>query len=428
MFAVIAITIWALGHAYLGWSLGRFSARKRPRRIIWALLALHFMVTLIAMTVGRVTQEASLIKDALQWLGFVGMGLFTLLFAACMTRDLVYGVMKLGQKLIGGRTADSNAQPGGAAHVADTDGHLDTPAATESAHAQRQAPVDGSADAPADHSRRELFHNVLNLSLVGASASATGYGYFQATRIPEVRRVDVPVKGLAEGLDGFRIVQLSDIHVGPTIKRAFAEGVAARANQLKPDLIAVTGDLVDGHVRQLRYDVAPLGELRAKFGTFYVTGNHEYYWDGPGWCAEMARLGWRVLINTHEVLSVNGARLLVGGVTDYSAGRMVEGHTTDPHKAIAGAGDVDFRLLLAHQPKSVWEAAKAGFDLQLSGHTHGGQFWPWSLLVGMAHPFSRGLHDYENMQIYVSCGTGYWGPPLRLAAPSEITLLTLRRV
>jgi predicted MPP superfamily phosphohydrolase len=135
----------------------------------------------------------------------------------------------------------------------------------------------------------------------------------------------------------------------------------------------------------------------------------------------------RVLNNAHDVLTIDGARLVVGGVTDYRAGRRIAGHESDPHKAIAGAPPADFRLLLAHQPKSVWEAAKAGFDLQLSGHTHGGQFWPWSLLVGMAHPFSRGLHDYEKMKIYVSCGTGYWGPPLRLGAPSEITLLTLRK-
>jgi hypothetical protein len=159
-----------------------------------------------------------------------------------------------------------------------------------------------------------------------------------------------------------------------------------------------------------------------------VTGNHEYYWDAPAWCAEVERCGMKVLNNANELVRHGDATLAVGGVTDYRASRHDESQASDPHKAIVGAEDADFKLLLAHQPKSVYEAARAGFDLQLSGHTHGGQFWPWNLVVGLAHPFTAGLDVFESMKIYVSRGTGYWGPPMRLGAPSEITLLTLKRV
>lgn len=251
-------------------------------------------------------------------------------------------------------------------------------------------------------------------------------GYVNARRIPRVADVAVPIANLPKPLHGFTIAQISDLHVGPTIKRGYVAGVVERLNALHPDLIAVTGDLVDGNVDRLRPDIAPLAELRARHGVFAVTGNHEYYSGVAPWIAEFRRLGMRVLMNEHEVIDHDGTALLVAGVTDYSAGHFDPAQASDAAKALSGSpAGVAPRILLAHQPRSAGAAEKAGFDLQLSGHTHGGQFWPWSLFVPLQQPFTAGLHRLGRLWIYTSCGTGYWGPPKRFGAPAEITLLRL---
>lgn len=259
--------------------------------------------------------------------------------------------------------------------------------------------------------------------------AAVAWGGWQARRTARVREVVVPLPGLPAALDGFTIVQLSDLHVGPTVKAPYVQRVVAAANRLDADLIAVTGDLVDGRVADLRDDVAPLAALRARHGRFFVTGNHEYYSGAPAWCDALRGLGFEVLDNRHVVLEHGGARLVLAGVEDYAAAQVQPGARSDPAAAIAGApADAALRVLLAHQPRSAAAAAAAGFDLQLSGHTHGGQFWPWNLFVPLQQPVVAGLHRIgERLRLYVSRGTGYWGPPLRLCAPSEITRLRLVR-
>jgi len=253
--------------------------------------------------------------------------------------------------------------------------------------------------------------------ILGGAAVLTVVGLIQA-RHPRVVRVRVPIRNLPSDLAGLRIVQLSDLHVGPTIRRAFVEWVVDAANALAPDLVAVTGDVADGFVPDLRDHVAPLQRLQAPLGRYFVTGNHEYYWDALGWTAELEQLGLTVLSNEHRLLRRGNGRLLLAGITDLSV-------DSDPHVALADAPGSDVRVLLAHQPLSAYAARAAGFDLQLSGHTHGGQFFPFNLLVRLFQPFVAGLHRLEEMWLYVSRGTGYWGPPLRLGAPSEITLLEL---
>lgn len=257
----------------------------------------------------------------------------------------------------------------------------------------------------------------VSLMILTGAAVLTAVGVFQARR-PRVVRVAVPILNLPPDLTGLRIVQLSDLHVGPTIRRRFVEAVVDTTNGLAPDLIAVTGDVADGFVPELRDHVAPLGALRAPLGTFFVTGNHEYYWDPRGWMLELERLGIAVLSNEHRLLVRGNGRLLLAGVTDLSA-------ASNPRAAVAGAPDSDVRVLLAHQPRSAFAARDAGFHLQLSGHTHGGQYFPFNVLVRLFQPFVAGLHRLEAMWLYVSRGTGYWGPPLRLGAPSEITLIEL---
>ncbi len=258
--------------------------------------------------------------------------------------------------------------------------------------------------------------HAVSVGILAGALMLTGAGAWGARR-PRVVRVTVPIAGLPRDLDGFRIVQISDLHVGPTIGRRFVQAVVDTANALDPDVLAFTGDVADGLVPQLRDDVAPLADLRARYGKFFVSGNHEYYWDAPGWLRELERLGFSVLTNAHRLLRRGAGRLLLAGVTDRGS---------DPVAALAGAPESDVKVLLAHQPSRAFAARAAGFDLQLSGHTHGGQYFPFSLLVRLFQPFVSGLHRLEAMWLYVSRGTGYWGPPLRLGAPSEITLIELQ--
>lgn len=252
-------------------------------------------------------------------------------------------------------------------------------------------------------------------------------GLWNARRLAKVVDVELPISNLPAALSGFTIIQLSDVHVGPTIKHSYLDAIVRRVNGLNADLIALTGDIVDGHIDRLRRHVAPLSALRSRHGSYYVTGNHEYYHGVEAWLPEARRLGLRVLLNQNEVLEHDGERVLVGGVTDYNGHHFGDAHRSDPVAAAATRDAVAVKLLLAHQPRSATAAAEAGFDVQLSGHTHGGQFWPWNLFVPMQQPFVAGLHRLQQLWIYTSRGTGYWGPPLRFGAPSEITRLRLIR-
>lgn len=257
------------------------------------------------------------------------------------------------------------------------------------------------------------------------TASVTLLGFLVALR-PRLVHVDIPIARLPEALQGFSIAQISDVHVGPTIRRGFVERLVARVNALEADLIAVTGDLVDGSVQQLADHTAPLSRLSARHGTFFVTGNHEYYSGERAWTHELRRLGLRVLKNEHVVLQHDGASLVLAGVTDIGAHHFDPSQHSDPAAALLGApDDAGAKILLAHQPGSAAAAAMAGFDAQISGHTHGGQFWPWNHFVRFFQPFTAGLHRLQNLWVYVSRGTGYWGPPNRFGVPSEITRIRL---
>lgn len=252
-------------------------------------------------------------------------------------------------------------------------------------------------------------------------------GYFQAYSGPKIFEIDIPLTNLPKELDGFRIVQISDLHVGPLIGKEYVQNVVKLANGLDPDLVALTGDFVDGSVEQLRSEIAPLAELKARYGKFFVTGNHEYYWGAHAWCKEHEAMGARVLLNEHVRIQAKGQEFVLAGVTDYKAGQIIPEHESDPAKSLVNAPKDGLKILLAHQPGSFEAAAQAGFHLQLSGHTHGGQFFPWSLVVALAHRYFKGLNRHNNqMWVYVNRGTGYWGPPLRFGVPAEITLIRLK--
>ena len=265
------------------------------------------------------------------------------------------------------------------------------------------------------------------------ATAVTLWGFVNARRTAAVVRVDVPLTGLPPALHGFTLAQISDIHVGPTIKSHYLERIVQRVNALGADVVAVTGDLIDGSVAELAHHVAPLADLQSRHGTFFVTGNHEYYSGALPWIDELRRLGVQVLVNQHVVLQHPGAEamsagaaLVLAGVTDFGAHHFIESHRSDPVAALKGApDDVPTRVLLAHQPRSAQAAAQAGFQLQLSGHTHGGQIWPWNYFVRLQQPFTAGLSRLHQLWVYTNRGTGYWGPPKRFGVPSEITHLRL---
>jgi predicted MPP superfamily phosphohydrolase len=258
------------------------------------------------------------------------------------------------------------------------------------------------------------------------TALITALGFINARRVARVRDIDVPIAALPAALHGFTIAQITDVHIGPTIGRDYVDAIVAAVNELDADVVAITGDLVDGSVRQLASDTAPLARLASRHGTFFVTGNHEYYSGVEPWLRELRRLGLIVLINEHVVIEHDGERVVLAGVTDFGAGRFDAAHRSDPDAAIAGAPhDAGAKVLLAHQPRSARSAAAAGFHLQLSGHTHGGQFLPWNFFVRFQQPFTAGLARLGKLWVYTSRGTGYWGPPKRFGAPSEITRLRL---
>ena len=317
------------------------------------------------------------VANSLAWVGYLALGVFSTLLVLCLLRDVLLALL----------TGWDFLQPG-------------------------IVKLDSLRHASA-------------VAVVALSLGVSLIGLFNARRLAKVVQVDLPIVGLPAALSGFTIVQLSDIHVGPTIKRGYLDAIVRRVNGLNADLVAITGDVIDGSVDRLRTHVAPLSELRSRHGTYCVTGNHEYYHGVEAWLQEWRRLGLRVLLNEGDVLHHDGARLLIGGVTDFTAHHYDAAHRSDAVAAAWSADPVALKLLLAHQPRSAAAAAEAGFDVQLSGHTHGGQFWPWNFFVPMQQPFVAGLNRLNKLLVYTSRGTGYWGPPLRFRAPSEITQLRL---
>jgi uncharacterized protein len=269
---------------------------------------------------------------------------------------------------------------------------------------------------------------IVTWTVLGVTAVLLVWGYAEARRVPRVRQLDVQLPRLGAGLDGLRVVLITDTHYGPLDRARWSARVCETVNALEADLVCHTGDIADGTAERRRAQAAPLGTVRATRARVYVTGNHEYYSEAQGWVDLMDELGWEPLRNRHLLLERGGDTLVVAGVDDVTAESSgLAGHRAHLAGAMSGA-DPDLPvLLLAHQPKFVDRAAAAGIDLQLSGHTHGGQIWPFHHLVRLDQPALAGLsHHGPRTLLYTSRGTGFWGPPFRVFAPSEITLLVLR--
>lgn len=386
---VVPLSVLALGVFYIGRRmLGPIRRSSRRVRNAWIALALWVLFIYASIMLGRIELPYS---APFSWLAYVSLGLLSCAFTALLIRDIIWLPVRAAavvRKMITRARADENS-------------------------------------VAADASRRAHLLQLTNVGVLGVAAMATSYGIYEARRVPGIVALNVALPGLHPGFEGFRIGMITDIHAGLTVGRDWVEMIASEVDRLDTDLIAFTGDLADGSVRALRYDVAPLAELRAAHGLFFVTGNHEYYSGAESWVKEVGRMGYDVLMNEHRIIERNGGRLVLGGITDYSAEQFVPTHKSDPERAMRDAPDNLVRILLAHQPKSLRTIGDVGFDLMLSGHTHGGQLFPWNLLTAADQPYLYGLHRHGPGQIYVSKGTGYWGPPVRLGARSEITVITL---
>lgn len=269
---------------------------------------------------------------------------------------------------------------------------------------------------------------IVTWAVLAVSAVLLGWGYAEARRVPRVRRLDVRLPRLGAGLDGLRVVLITDTHYGPLDRARWSERVCESVNTLEADLVCHTGDIADGTAERRRAQAVPLGTVRASQDRVYVTGNHEYYSEAQGWVDLMYELGWKPLRNRHLLLERGGDTLVVAGVDDVTAESSgLPGHRAHLAGALEGADPELPVLLLAHQPTFVDRAAAGGVDLQLSGHTHGGQIWPFHHLVRLDQPALAGLSRHgARTLLYTSRGTGFWGPPFRVFAPSEITLLVLR--
>jgi predicted MPP superfamily phosphohydrolase len=380
----IVLVVLGIGYAYIGWRVIIPAKLVMPWKLYaWLALALMFLLPFSSMFLLRYDER---LVDPLSWVVYVGLGFLSFVFTLLLIRDVVWlgslGIGKLMTLL------------------------------------QSSAPT-------ADPSRRDFLLHATNLGVLGVAAAFTAYGIYEARRRPGLVNITIPLQNLPSDFEGFRIVQITDIHAGLTVKRDWIETIVREVQDLKPDLIAFTGDLADGSVPHLRDDVAPLGELNAPYGKFFVTGNHEYYSGVEPWVEEAKRLGYDVLNNEHRIVQRNGASVVLAGVTDYSGGQFLPSHQSDPSASVRNAPSDSVKILLAHQPRTLYEAETLGVDLILSGHTHGGQFFPWNLVATIGQPFIKGLHRVNGTWLYVSKGTGYWGPPVRLGARSEITVVTL---
>lgn len=392
-FFIVAISVLTLAYIYVGLrTIVPAPIRARYKILAWLGLILLLCLPPAALLLRFFGYHAVYVTP-ISWAAYVTAGYMSLLLAAFLAADLfgiATGILKGVKKRVGG--------------------------------GKKTNPDDN----PSNPARRIFLSNTFNLGVIGTAGLMSGYGFYEARRTPRRKRVEIPIKNLPASFDGFRIVQITDLHIGPTIKRSFVQSVVDEVLSLKPDLVAVTGDLVDGTVSHLKHDAAPLSGLEAPFGLYFVTGNHEYYSGAEPWVKEIRRLGFNVLLNEHVILDKNGEKLVLAGVTDFNGGMILHHHVSDPSLALKGAPEGTVRILLAHQPRSVFEASKQGVDLQISGHTHGGQYFPWNNFVKLQQPFISGLNKYRNTWVYTSRGTGYWGPPNRFGIPSEVTEIILR--
>lgn len=357
------------------------------------------------------------LQQVLAWPGFMWMALSIYLFLALLAAELVRPFF------LRRRTKPAPTEGAGSTEALP----VEDAAPQESEESEESADSADSAESAAEEvragraapSRRLFVSRIVGGTAAAVAVGTVGYGTYGVLRGPQVKRVTVPLAKLPRAAHGFRIAVVSDVHLGPILGRGFTQRVVDTINGTQPDLVAVVGDLVDGSVEDLGPAAAPLAQLRARHGTYFVTGNHEYFSGAGQWVDHVRELGLRPLENARTELP--GFDL--AGVDDVAGER--EGRGPDFAKALGDRDGSRASVLLAHQPVVIHDAVKHGVDLQLSGHTHGGQLWPGNFIADLANPTLAGLERYGDTQLYVTRGAGAWGPPVRVGAPSDITVVEL---
>ncbi|MEX5720581.1 metallophosphoesterase [Geodermatophilus maliterrae] len=397
-------------HGFLWWRLVRSTTRPgRSRRL---LTLLSVVLALLPMGAVLARREDSAASTVLQWVGFSWLGVAFYLFVTLLALEPARLLLRrwTRRRPDPGRDAVTvaAAAPGGGG----------------------SAPVAGVVrpdDGVVDPSRRLLLARGLAVTAGAVALGTAGTGAYLANSAPVVRRVPVTLPRLAPALDGLRIVTFSDGHLSATYGGRRFERLVETVNAQRPDVVAIVGDLVDGDVEELREDAAPLADLVSEQGVFFVTGNHEYFVDTTAWLRHLPTLGVEVLRNERVPIVRGGASFDLAGIDDRTAaGSGVPGHGADLDAALDGRDDAVPVVLLAHQPFMVDQARAAGVDLQLSGHTHGGQLWPFDHAIRLDQPAVEGLSRHGDTQLYVTAGAGYWGPPMRIGARPEVTVVELR--
>ncbi|MEW2130353.1 metallophosphoesterase [Streptomyces sp. NPDC005435] len=404
--AVVAVVVGL--HHYVWRRLVRDTTRApgAARRAGTALFVAGPLLMVAALVAER-SGAPFWLQRALAWPGFLWMALALYLLLTTVAMEPVR--WWAGRRR--GSVASASLVPAGAPEQAPA---VTAPAATDTVVA---APV--VAPEPQDFSRRLFVSRVAGGVVAGVAVGTVGWGTYGVLRGPRVKRVTVPLAKLPRAAHGYRIAVVSDIHLGPVLGRDFAQRVVDTVNSTQPDLIAVVGDLVDGSVKNLGPAAAPLAGLKARHGSFFVTGNHEYFSGAAQWVEEVRTLGLRPLENARTEMPYFD----LAGVNDLAGAS--EGQGPDFARALDGRDPARACVLLAHQPVQIHEAVRHAVDLQLSGHTHGGQLWPGNLIAAAANPTVAGLDRYGDTQLYVSRGAGAWGPPTRVDAPSDVTVIEL---
>ncbi|MCX4857575.1 metallophosphoesterase [Streptomyces canus] len=427
VFALLALAVLVTANWYLWRRLFRDTTGGpgRARRVGAVLIGGGWVLAVGALVAER-TGAPFWLQRVLAWPGFLWLALSIYLLLAVVAGEVVRPLLR---RFLERRDRRGEPAVAAAPHPervpAGAPAEKPQEAGSPPQEPGKDGPASGEPSEPggstllAAPSRRLFVSRVVAGAAAAAAVGTVGYGTYGVLRGPGVKRVTVPLAKLPRAAHGYRIAVVSDIHLSPVLGRGFAQKVVDTINSTRPDLIAVVGDLVDGSVKDLGPAAAPLAQLEARHGSFFVTGNHEYFSGAEQWVEEVRRLGLRPLENDRTEL----AWFDLAGVNDV-AGES-EGQGPDFAKALGDRDTARACVLLAHQPVQIHDAVDHGVDLQLSGHTHGGQLWPGNLLAEAANPTVAGLERYGDTQLYVSRGAGAWGPPTRVGAPSDITVIEL---